>query len=830
MQAPASQPVAERLTLEVNGVSRSVSLARTVPLLWALRHTLGLRGTKYGCGVGKCGICVVLVNGKPVRSCVVAIGSVAGSRVTTIEGLAAAGHPLIDAWIEEQVPQCGYCQPGQILAAAALLTEHLKPTDEDIDAAMSGVLCRCGTYNRIRRAIHRAAAGPSGASRAATSSLSPGDTQGERHVFNPWVQIGDDGSVMLTIDRSEMGQGVTTALAMLVAEELEADWSSLTTQFAPVAAAYRNPWFGVQLTGGSTGVRASWDQLREAGASARERLIAAAAQMWDVPRRECRAREGRVFHDPSGRSLGYGALARAAAQLAPPARVRLKEPDAFRIIGQPLPRIELPDMVLGRAVYGADVVQPGCVYATVARSPVVSGATPHYDPKDALAIPGVQKVITIDAGVAVVADNPWSAFQGRSALQIRWKPQQDDALDSDAIRSRLRAVLRRKGSLARSEGDAQSVVAAAPQVIEAFYETPYLAHAALEPMNCTAHVTRDACEVWVPTQAQDDARDTAASESGLPKQAVRVHTTFLGGGFGRRLHSDFVAEAVQLSRKLRAPVQVLWSRDDDLQHDFYRPANAAWLRAVLRRGRPQAWFQRVAGPDLALDGVDIPYAIQNIQVEWVRCDPGVPTGPWRSVGESQNAFAVECFMDELASAAGADPLEFRLGLLPRGSRHRGVLELAARNAHWGEPLPPGRGRGIAVYHSYGSWVAEVAEASVAPDGEVRVHRVVCAIDCGIAVNPDTVSAQLEGAIAFALSAALFEAITLERGQIRQASFEDYRLLVMREMPAVEVHILPSREPPGGVGEPGVPPLAAAVANAICAASGKRIRKLPLQGQ
>jgi isoquinoline 1-oxidoreductase beta subunit len=495
-----------------------------------------------------------------------------------------------------------------------------------------------------------------------------------------------------------------------------------------------------------------------------------------------------------------------------------------------MPRLELPDMTLGRAVYGVDVVRSGCLYATVARSPVVSGATPRYDPKPALAIPGVRKVLAIDSGVAVVAENPWSAFEGRSALQIRWSAQQDDALDSDWIRERLRAALRRKGSLARSEGDTLGVLAAAPQAIEAFYETPYLAHATLEPMNCTAHVTRDACEVWAPTQAQDDATDTAASESGLPKQAVQVHTTFLGGGFGRRLHSDFVAEAVQLSRKLRAPVQVLWSRDDDLQHDFYRPANAAWLRAVLRRGRPLAWFQRVAGPDLALDGVDIPYAIPNIQVEWVRCDPGVPTGPWRSVGESQNAFAVESFMDELARAAGADPLEFRLGLLPRGSRHRGVLELAAQEAHWGAPLPPGHGRGVAVYHSYGSWVAQVAEVSMTPDGQVRLHRIVCGIDCGIAVNPDTVTAQLEGAVAFALSAALFEAITLERGRIRQASFEDYRLLVMREMPAVDVHILPSREPPGGVGEPGVPPLAAAVANALCAASGKRVRKLPLQGQ
>jgi isoquinoline 1-oxidoreductase beta subunit len=486
-------------------------------------------------------------------------------------------------------------------------------------------------------------------------------------------------------------------------------------------------------------------------------------------------------------------------------------------------------MTLGRAVYGMDVVRPGCLYATVARSPVPSGATPRYDPKTALAVSGVRKVLTIDSGVAIVADHPWAAFEGRRALRVSWEPEHDDALDTQAIRSRLLRALRRKGSLARSDGDAQSVIERAAQVVEALYETPYLAHATLEPMNCTAHVTRDGCEVWVPTQAQDDARETAARVSEVPKQAVQIHTTFLGGGFGRRLQSDFVAEAVELSRKVRAPVQVLWSREDDLQHDFYRPTNAAWLRAVLRRGKPVAWFQRVAGPDLALDGVDIPYTIPNIQVETVRCDPGVPTGPWRSVGESQNAFAVESFVDELARAAQADPLALRLSLLPRGSRHRGVLELAAHKAHWGAPLPPAHGQGIAVYQSYGSWVAQVAEASVSPDGEVRVHRVVCAIDCGIAVNPDIVVAQVEGAVAFALSAALFEAITLERGQVQQNSFENYRLLAMREMPAVEVHILPSREPPGGVGEPGVPPLAAAVTNAICAASGKRIRTLPLRG-
>jgi isoquinoline 1-oxidoreductase beta subunit len=801
-----------------------------MPLLWMLRHHLGLRGTKYGCGAGKCGICIVLVDGKPVRSCVVPATSVAGSQVLTIEGLAQAGHRLIDAWTEEQVPQCGYCQPGQILAAAALLRTHPQPTDSDIDEAMSGVLCRCGTYNRIRRAIHRAAGAPEHAQPGAGSGLPAGETLADRHVLNPWVQVGDDGTVTVTIDHSEMGQGVTTSLAMLVAEELEVELSSIRTQFAPFAPVYRNPWFGVQLTGGSTGVRSSWDRLREAGAGAREQLIAAAAQVWSVPRRECYAKAGRVLHDPSARSLGYGALARAAAQVAAPSRVRLKGPDAFRIIGQPLPRIELPAMTLGRTVYGIDVVRPGCLYATVARCPLVEGGHPRYDAKRALAVRGVRKVVAIDSGIAVVADDPWSAFEGRRELSILWNPDDREALDTAAIQARFARALRRRGTIVRCDGDAEGAIAAAGEIREAVYETPYLAHATLEPMNCVAHVTRDSCDVWVPTQAQEDAWNTAASASGLPKQAVRIHTTFLGGGFGRRLQSDFVAEAVQLSQKLKAPVQVLWSRDDDLQHDFYRPANAAWLRAALRRGRPVAWFQRVAGPDLALDGVDIAYAIPNIQVEAVRSDPGVPTGPWRSVGESQNAFAVEGFMDELAHVAGADPFEFRRSLLPRGSRHRAVLELAAQKANWGAPLPPAHGRGIAVYHSYGSWVAQVAEVSVGQGGELRVHRVVCAIDCGIAVNPDTIGAQLEGAVAFALSAALFEAITLERGQVQQKSFEDYRLLVMREMPAVEVYILPSREQPGGVGEPGVPPLAPAVANAVFAATGKRRRSLPLVSQ
>jgi isoquinoline 1-oxidoreductase beta subunit len=827
----------DMFSLTVNGKVFSLSADPDVPLLWVLRDTLGLRGTKYGCGVGICGSCTVLVDGQPRRACVVAAATLAGREITTIEGLAQTPeHPLLQAWIAEQVPQCGYCQPGQILTATALLASQPKPSETAIKAAMGGVLCRCGTYQRIRRAIQRAggiAPSPASVEQSLSSgpSIAPGRSRpsAETLALNAWVRIGRDDTVTVLIDRSEMGQGVVTSLAMLVAEELAVDLDQVHTEFAPAAPAYVNPRFGEQVTGGSTSVRAAWQPLREAGAAARERLIAAAAATWGVANSECRAERGAVLHPASGRQLRYGALAEKAATLPVPANVPLTPPTAFRLLGKPLPRLEIPDMVAGRTVYGMDIVLPGLRYASVLRCPVFGGKLARFEARPALAVKGVQQVIAIASGVAVVADSFAAALKGRDALVVGWDTGPNAALTSAAIRRRFARAARRRGKVVRRQGDALRALRRAAQVIEAVYETPYLAHATLEPMNCTAQVRPDGCDVWVPTQAQQGAHETAVRLTGLPEHAVRIHTTFLGGGFGRRLQQDFVAEAVALAKAIAAPVQVVWTRQDDLQHDFYRPAHYTVLKTALdAHGRPVAWFQRIVGPELALEGTDLPYAIPHVREEQVMEDPGIPTGPWRSVGASQNAFAIESFSDELALAAGQDPFAFRRALLTEAPRYRQVLELAAEKANWGTPLTPGQGRGIALYRSFGSWVAEVAKVAVTAEGMIQVQQVVCAIDCGTTVNPDTVVAQMEGAVAFGLSAALKEEIRIAHGGVQQANFEDYPLLTLAEMPTVEVHILPSREPPGGVGEPGVPPVAPAVANAVFAATGQRLRCLPLR--
>jgi isoquinoline 1-oxidoreductase beta subunit len=824
--------------LTVNGSLRELDVAPETPLLWTLRDSLGLKGTKYGCGVGRCGICTVLADGEAVRACVIANGAVAGKSVITVEGLGQTRFRVLqDAWIAEQVPQCGYCQPGQLLAAAALLTRHPQPDDALIDAGMSGVLCRCGTYPRIRRAIHRAAGALSSAPMraAAERGLAAGRAAVSRadvescFAPNPWLRIAPDGAVTIIVDRSEMGQGVTTSLAMLVAEELEVDLAAVRTEFAPADPAYANPEFGEQATGGSTSVRAAWKPLREAGARAREMLVAAAAAGWNAKREECRAEHGTVVHVASGRRIGYGALVAAAAAGPAPQRVPLKEPGAFRLIGTSIPRLEIPDMLTGRTVYGIDVAVPGMLVATIARCPVFGGRPKRVDSKRALAIPRVRAVFKLESGVAVVADSFLAALAGREALAIAWDEGSNAALSDDAIRERLMRALRRAGSVARDTGDAVAALARSRATLEAVYETPYLAHAALEPMNAVASVAQGCCEVWTPTQAQSDAQETAAYIAGVPRTAATVHTTCLGGGFGRKLEQDCVADAVAIAKRARATVQLVYTRADDLQHDFYRPASCTLLRAALRGGKPAAWFQRIAGPELALDGNDIPYAIANVREEHIRADPGVPTGPWRSVGASQNAFVVESFVDELAAAAGADPLEFRLRLLAHSPRHRGVLELAAEKASWDAPLAAGGGRGISVYHSFGSWVAEVAEVTVSSEGAIRVGRVVCAIDCGTVVNPDTVVAQVEGAVVFGLSAALKERVRIEGGRVVQANFEDYPILTLAETPEIEVHLVSSRAPPGGVGEPAVPPVAAAVGNALFRATGVRVRRLPFGG-
>lgn len=648
-------------------------------------------------------------------------------------------------------------------------------------------------------------------------------------VPDAWIRIGRDGTATVIIDRSEMGQGVTTSLAMLVAEELEIDLEHVHTEFAPADPAYSNPRLGEQMTGGSTSVRAAWKPLRQAGAAAREMLISAAARTWGVKKTACRAEHGRVLHVPTGRSLSYGELADKAASLRAPKAVPLKTHDEFRLIGKPTPRLEIPDMVTGRAVYSIDVTVPGMLVATVLRCPIIGGAVAEFDANRALAVNGVRHVIEIDSGIAVVADNFWSALKGREVLTVKWNEGPYARLSSTAIKQRFEQAAQRSGKVARKQGNVKRALKRATRIIEAVYETPYLAHAPMEPVNCTAHVRADGCDVWVGTQAQTGVQETAARITGLSRDAIKVHTTFLGGGFGRRLEQDFVTEAVQISKRVGAPVQVLWTRQDDMKHGCYRPANYTVLQGALDSGgMPIAWFERVVGPPIALEDVDIPYEIPHIREEHVEEDPGVPCGYWRSVSASQNAFAVEGFIDELAHAGGKDPFEYRRVLLANAPRYRAVLELAGTKAGWGKPPPDGRYQGIALYHSFGSWVAEVAEVSVSAQHQIKVHRVVCAVDCGTTVNPDTVIAQIEGAVVFGLGAVLKHEITIEDGRVQQGTFEDYPLITLAEMPPVEVHIMPSRRTPGGVGEPGVPPIAPAVANAVFAATGHRIRALPLR--
>jgi isoquinoline 1-oxidoreductase beta subunit len=671
-------------------------------------------------------------------------------------------------------------------------------------------------------------------------------TPAQQAALNAWVRIGKDGTVTIIVGQSEMGQGIMTAIPMIVADELEADWSKVRIEQSPADKAYGDPGRGGdQSTNGSRSIRGLMPIWRRAGAAAREMLVSAAAKEWGVPVEECLAEQGAVTHRPSGKKLSYGELADKAARLPVPKEPKLKSPDQFRFIGKSVARLDTPEKVTGRAVYGIDVRVPGMLVATVQRCPVFGGKVAGFDAAKTKAVKGVRHVVQISSGIAVVADSYWTAKRGRDALRITWDEGSNARLNSAEITRIYAEAAKQPGPVARKEGDVLRALPAAAKTIEAVYEVPFLAHATMEPMNCTAHVRKDNCDVWVPTQNQSATHRTAARITGFPPEAVKINTTLLGGGFGRRGEQDFVADAVETSKAVNAPVKVIWSREDDIRHDFYRPATYNVFRAALdARGIPVAWMHRIVAPSIRAqrggalrDGIDpsmvegaanLPYAIPNLQVEYIHKDLGIPVGFWRSVGASQNAFITESFMDELAAVAARDPFEFRRDLLSKAPRHRGVLELAAEKADWGKPLPAGRHRGIAVAFSYGSYAAEVAEVSIAKDGKVRVHRVVCAIDCGLFVNPDTVKAQVEGSIVWGLTAALYGAITIDRGRVQQSNFHDYPMLRINEMPAVEVHIVSSKAPSGGVGEPGVPPLAPAVTNAIFAGTGKRIRKLPIR--
>jgi len=652
-----------------------------------------------------------------------------------------------------------------------------------------------------------------------------------REPFKPnaWIEIRPDGAVTIWTGRSEMGQGVRTAMPMIVAEELEADWTRVR-----VAQADADPAYGDQFTVGSRSVRSGFEPLRKAGAAAREMLIGAAALTWNVPREACRARNGMVEHVPTGRRLGYGDLAARAATLPVPADPPLKSPSEFRILGKRMPRVDTPDKVSGAAVFGLDVRVPGMVYAAVARCPVFGGRVKTFDPAPALAVPGVQRVVQISSGVAVVAERTWAAFQGKRALKTEWEEGPTARWSSDGIWSTFAAAAARPGEVVRAVGDVDANLKTATQTVEAVYQAPYLAHACMEPMNCTAHVRDGRCEIWAPTQNPQGVQRAAAQVTRLPVEAVTVHVTYLGGGFGRRGGpTDYATEAVELAQKIAVPVQVVWTREDDIQNAVYRPATYNVLRAGLdARGAPLTWSHRLVGPAggafLLTRGADeLIYPLPHFRLERATVDAGVPIGPWRGVGPSQNGWVVESFVDELAHAAGKDSYAYRRELVAGQPRLLGVLDLAAQRAGWGSAPPAGRSRGIALWQFGETFLAHVAEVSVGSDGAVRVHRVVCAADCGIVVNPDTLEAQLQGAIVYGLTAALYGEITIERGRVAQSNFNDYRMLQLAESPEIEVHLVPSEAPPGGVGEAGLPPIAPAVCNAIFAGTGKRIRRLPI---
>ena len=662
---------------------------------------------------------------------------------------------------------------------------------------------------------------------------------------NAWLRINPDDRVLILVDRSEMGQGVATALPMLVAEELEADWSKIVIEFAPADKAYINPLFGMQGTGGSTSVRAAWAPLRKAGAAAREMLISAAAQTWGVDKSECRAEQGAVVHPASNRRLTYGQLVAKAATLPVPQDVPLKDPKDWKLLGTSATRLDTPPKVDGTAEFGIDVKVPGMLVAVVARCPVFGGKAAGFDAAKAKAVPGVSHVVPISSGVAVVANGYWPAKKGRDSLGITWDEGPNAAVTSASVSQLLTERAGQAGVVARHDGDPDAGRAGAATKLDADYELPFLAHATMEPMNCTAHVRADGVDIWAPTQFQTGVQGLGAKIGGVAPEKVTVHTTYLGGGFGRRFELDFIQEALETSKAVGAPVKVVWSREDDVQHDQYRPACVHRLQAGLDpSGQPVVWTHRIVAPSImarvfpqyvknGLDGeaveggVGMPYAIPNVHVDYLLTDTGVPVGFWRSVNNSFNAFVVEGFIDELAHAARKDPYEYRRDLLAKAPRHLGVLNLAASKAGWGSPPPAGRSRGIAVWKAFESYVAEVAEISIAKDGAVRVHRVVCAVDCGPVVNPAIVEAQMQGGIVYGLTAALWGEITIDKGRVKQSNFHDYRMLRMADMPEVEVHILPSSDTQGGVGEPGTPPIAPAVCNAIFAATGKRIRKLPI---
>jgi isoquinoline 1-oxidoreductase subunit beta len=666
---------------------------------------------------------------------------------------------------------------------------------------------------------------------------------------NAFVRIGTNERVTVIVNHSEMGQGVYTSLPMLLAEELDADWTKVGFESAPVDPKYNHPAFGMQMTGGSSSVWSGLEQFRQAGAAARAMLIAAAAQQWNVEATACRTESGAVFNG-SNRKLTYGQLVGAAAKLMPPAHVQLKDPKTFKLIGKPIKRLDTPEKLDGKAVFGIDVKLPGMLTAVIARPPIFGATMKSFDDSRARSMPGVRKIVAVPAGVAVIADSFWQAKMARDTLRVDWDEGSMRAFSTSHMMADFRERAKSAGKTVRHDGDAAGALANAAKKIAAVYEVPYLSHLMMEPLNCTVDLRPDSCEIWTGSQFQTVDRANAAKVAGLPNEKVLLHTTFLGGGFGRRANpqSDFVVEAVHVAKAAGVPVKVIWTREDDMAGGWYRPAFLHAIEGGIDAGgNAVSWRSRLVGQSImagtpfegmmmkgkeydpaSVEGVDdLPYAIPNLTVESHQAEIKVPVQWLRSVGHSHTAFATECFVDELAGLAGKDPYQFRRGLLVKQPRHLGVLDLAAQKAGWDKPLPKGMGRGIAVHFAFGSYAANVAEVSVT-DGKVRVHRIVCAIDCGQYVNPGIIAAQTEGGAIFGASAALFQELTFEGGRLQQTNFHTFPVMRLNECPEIETHIVASNEKSGGIGEPGVPCAAPAIANAVFAVTGKRIRRLPIR--